>query len=111
MRAQSELRLALDASAACTWSVDLDTRAVRWDERSSALFGFAPGVPVTFEAMAGRLHDEDRVHVTARLEAVRMEGGLDDWDMEFRVQRPDGSSAWATASAVPNATPPAARSG
>ncbi|MFI5078323.1 MAG: PAS domain S-box protein, partial [Vicinamibacteria bacterium] len=33
MRAQSELRLALDASAAGTWSVDLDTRAVSWDER------------------------------------------------------------------------------
>jgi PAS domain S-box-containing protein len=94
MRAQSELRLALDASAAGTWSVDLDTRAVSWDERSSALFGFAPGVPVTFEAMASRMHDEDRVHVTARLEDVRMNAGLDDWDMEFRVQRPDGSPAW-----------------
>ena len=94
MRAQSELRLALDASAAGTWSVDLDTRAVSWDERSSALFGFAPDVPVTFEAMASRMHDEDRVHVTARLEAVRMNAGPDDWDMEFRVQRPDGSSAW-----------------
>jgi PAS domain S-box-containing protein len=93
-RAQSELRLALDASAAGTWSVDFDTRAVSWDERSAALFGFAPGVPVTFEAMASRLHDEDRVHVTARLEAVRMNAGLDEWDMEFRVQRPDGSSAW-----------------
>ena len=91
MRAQSELRLALDASAAGTWSVDLDTRAVSWDERSAALFGFAPGVPVTFEAMASRMHDEDCVHVTARLEAVRMNAGLDDWDMEFRVQRPDGS--------------------
>jgi PAS domain S-box-containing protein len=94
MRAQSELRLALDASAACTWSVDLDTRAVSWDERSAALFGFAAGVPVTFEAMVSRLHDEDRVHVTARLEDVRMNAGLDDWDMEFRVRRPDGSSVW-----------------
>ena len=94
MRAQSELRLALDASAAGTWSVDLDTRAVSWDERSAALFGFAPGVPVTFEAMASRMHDEDRVHVTARLEDVRMNAGLDEWDMEFRVLRPDGSSAW-----------------
>jgi PAS domain S-box-containing protein len=94
MRAQAELRLALDASAAGIWSVDLDTRAVSWDERSGALFGFAPGVPVTFEAMASRLHDEDRVHVTARLEDVRMNAGLDEWDMEFRVPRPDGSSAW-----------------
>ena len=94
MRAQSELRLALDASAAGTWSVDLDTRAVSWDERSAALFGFTPGVPVTFEAMASRMHDEDRVHVTARLEDVRMNVGLDEWDMEFRVVRPDGSPAW-----------------
>jgi len=94
MRAQSELRLALDASAAGTWSVDLDTRAVTWDERSGALFGFAPGGPVTFEAMASRIQDDDRVHVTARLEAVRMHAGADDWDMEFRVRRPDGTSSW-----------------
>jgi PAS domain S-box-containing protein len=94
MRAQSELRLALDASAAGTWTVDLETRAVSWDERSCALFGFAPGARVTFEAMVGRLHDGDRVHVTARLEDVRMNAGLDEWDMEFRVQRPDGSAAW-----------------
>ena len=42
MRAQSELRLALDASAACTWSVDLDTRAVSWDERRPPSSGSRP---------------------------------------------------------------------
>ena len=36
----SRLRFALDASKAGTWSVDLRTGIVHWDERARALIGF-----------------------------------------------------------------------
>lgn len=94
LTAEASLRLALDASAAGVWSLDLETRQVTLDDRSRALLGFALDETVTFEAMAQRLHDEDRVHVTMRLEEVRQTDGPDEWDMEFRVRRPDGAVAW-----------------
>jgi PAS domain S-box-containing protein len=94
LTAQASLRLALDASAAGVWSLDLESRQVALDDRTRTLFGFSSSETVTFETMSQRLHDEDRIHVTTRLENVRANAGQDAWDMEFRIQRPDGAVAW-----------------
>lgn len=87
-------RLALDAANAGVWSYDARTNATTWDERSHALFGLAAAETPSFEVWVARLHEDDRAAVLARLDAVLRTPGDDDWNIEFRVVRPDGTVRW-----------------
>lgn len=89
------LRLALKASSAGAWTLNLRTREVLWDERSRVLFGVAPGRTTNFEVVLKRLHPEDVARVESRLLEMRDHPGDDEWNMEFRtVAEDDGGTRW-----------------
>ena len=90
---EGRLRLALEASAAGSWTRSPGADRVDWDEGLRRLYGFAPDEPVTFERWLGRVHEEDRPKVLELVDDMR-QPTRDTWDSVFRIVRPDGTVAW-----------------
>ena len=100
-RAEAELRrqtyrlgLALDASAGGSWTWDLATNHVDWDERLRALYGFAPGEPWSSDEWLSRVHEDDRALALALRHEMLTSTTKDSWEHTFRIVRRDGSVAW-----------------
>ncbi len=91
---QQRLKLALDASSAGTWSWDVSSNVVTWDERSRELYGLAPGAPVSFDVWVERVHPDDRERLLRRVRLLMRCGAGDDWNEEFRVLHPGKGVRW-----------------
>lgn len=93
-QSERQLRVALDASAAGVWSVDMPSGQVTWDERSRELFGIPAAGADTLESVMSRIPEEDRIRMLSRLEHMRRTPADDDWNVEFRTLTPDGETRW-----------------
>jgi PAS domain S-box-containing protein len=89
------LNLALSAAALGDWSWEARSDVVTFSERAAAIFGIPPGPHMTWTAMQGLLHPDDRGR--ARREVERAVAERTKYDIEYRVQRPDGSHVWVAA--------------
>jgi len=85
----SRLRAALDASSTGTFRWDILTDELTWDEALDRLFGVTPGEAVrSLDQFTLRVHPDDRKRVIDACVRCRIEGA--DFDMEYRVVRPNG---------------------
>ena len=89
----TRLELALEETDTGVWEWDLDTDEIVWDEACERLFGLEPGAfPGTYEAVAGRLSEDDRVAferaVTDTIDNDRQ------LRFEFSIDLPDGDTRW-----------------
>lgn len=91
MEIDHRLTLALEASNAGIWLLDLTTNTTIWDERSRIVLGIPPGVEPTLEALLDNMHPDDRTRIESRLAGLHHRIGDDVWDEQFRMRRPDGS--------------------
>jgi PAS domain S-box-containing protein len=91
---EHRVRLALDASAAGSWTWDARTNHIDWDDGFRLRYGFTPEEPPTFEAWLGRVHEEDRPQVLGLLDEILRTPAKDAWDNSFRIVRPDGTVSW-----------------
>lgn len=89
------LNLALAAADMGDWSWDAATDIVTFSEPAAVIFGIPPGPYMTWTQMRELLHEQDRDR--ARLEVERAILEHSDYDIEYRVMRPDGVSCWVTA--------------
>ena len=105
------LRFALAASGTGTWTWSLGRQPARLVTRGPASStGPSPGGrPPSLEAYLDLVHPDDRQRVDAAIQAAVRDAAR--YDEEFRVVRPDGSSAGSRASAGSRWTTAAARSG
>jgi PAS domain S-box-containing protein len=87
-----QLRLALEFSRLGDWSWDAASDMVTCSERAAAIMGIAPGPQLTWREMRALVHKEDRE--AARLEVERAVLNLTDFDVEYRINRPDGELIW-----------------
>ncbi|SFL77525.1 SpoIIE family protein phosphatase [Geodermatophilus ruber] len=90
----ARLDIALEASSIGIWEQDLRTRAVHWDERCAAIFGFDGAVDIdsTEQMITERIHPDDREVVQqAMREAL---SGSGEYLVEARVLHVDGSVRW-----------------
>ncbi|HVF60528.1 MAG TPA: PAS domain S-box protein [Thermoanaerobaculia bacterium] len=97
-RAQSSaerLNLALSAADLGDWSWDAASDVVTFSARAAQIFGIPPGPHMTWTAMQELLHPADRDR--ARLEVERVVAERVQYDIEYRVVRPDGRQAWVGA--------------
>jgi PAS domain S-box-containing protein len=87
---EQRLRLALKAERIACWDWDLVTGAVLWDETLPRLAGLADeDFGGDFSAFWDLVHEEDRPTVRAALDAAF--AGEREYDVSFRMVRPDGS--------------------
>src|SRR5438876_6879313 len=92
---ESEARINLAANAANLglwfWNIRDDELWVT--EQWRRLFGFAKSEPVSFERVLQAVHPEDRER-TKQVVQQMFEGGGGEYENEYRITRPDGSTRW-----------------
>jgi PAS domain S-box-containing protein len=91
----TRLNLAMSAARMGDWSWDAATDEVKLSETVSHIFGLAPGESVTWTAMRGLLHEDDREQ--ARLAVEESLASHRDYDIEYRVAEQGGSYRWVLA--------------
>src|SRR5213595_660448 len=92
---ESEARINLAANAAKLglwfWNIRNDELWVT--EQWRRLFGFAESEPVSFDRVLQVVHPEDRAR-TKQLVQQMFESSGGDYENEYRITRPDGSTRW-----------------
>jgi len=91
---EERLRLALDAARMGNWDWNIMTNQIIWSESLERLMGLQPGTfDGRFETVAAMLHPDDRARVLAAITRSVEQG--DEYNVEFRFVKPDGSIRWA----------------
>ena len=93
--ATERLRLALAASHLGDWSWDAETDTVNFSETAARIFGIPPGPELTWTEMRNLLDPPDRER--ARMAIDEALAKHTDYDIEYRVTRPDNSETWISA--------------
>ena len=86
------LQLALSAGQLGDWSWDLDTNRVTMGTRAAECFGLPDIREITWTELIKRVHPDDRAGARQAVEVALRDKS--DYDIEYRVIRPDGSEAW-----------------
>ncbi|AMV17382.1 PAS domain S-box protein [Planctomyces sp. SH-PL14] len=90
--AAERLNLALNAADLGDWSWDAASDVVTFSDRAAEVFGIPPGPHMTWAEMQRLLHEDDRVRARREVERVIVERA--QYDIEYRVNRKDGSQVW-----------------
>jgi PAS domain S-box-containing protein len=93
--AGERLRLALAAASLGDWSWDAQTDLVAVSETAARIFGIPPGQQMSRAEMRKLLEVEDRER--AKLITDTALANHTDYEIEYRLKRPDGSAAWISA--------------
>ncbi|HKN88635.1 MAG TPA: PAS domain S-box protein [Nitrospiraceae bacterium] len=87
------LRAALAASETGTFRWDMRTNEIEWDDALDRLFGLSPGSTIhSPDQFLALIHPDDRAGVADACRRCVEEGA--DFEMEYRVIRPDGTEHW-----------------
>ena len=101
-RAQNERRdiaerfqFAMEAAELGAWHMDFRTGEVSHSLPHDRCFGFPSGIPEwSQELFMSLVHPLDRARVEGMFDAARTGSGAPEYDMEYRVVWPDGSTHW-----------------
>jgi PAS domain S-box-containing protein len=95
---EATMALAVDAANVGTWDFNPRDREMLWSERGGAMFGMAPGSPVTLDDFYACLHAEDREATRAAFLRALDPAVREDFDVEYRtIGRDDGAERWIAA--------------
>jgi PAS domain S-box-containing protein len=89
------MTLAVEAARLGPWEWAVDTDLVTLTGPAAEIFGVEPGPQMTWEQVRGLLHPDDRERTRAAVEAAVR--GRTDYEMEYRVLRPQGEEVWVAA--------------
>jgi PAS domain S-box-containing protein len=90
---EERTRFALEAANMGTWNWNVSTGEVRWSGNIERIHGLAPGsFGGTFESYLSDVHADDREMVIQSI-TRSIEQGIDH-NIEYRIERPDGSIHW-----------------
>jgi PAS domain S-box-containing protein len=90
-----QLGIALGAARLGTWNWDTASDTMTVSERTAQIYGVAAGTHPSRAAMRAIIHPDDRER--AHKAAVTSAESGSDYDIEYRVNRPDGSQVWVAA--------------
>jgi PAS domain S-box-containing protein len=94
---RERLEMALELADLGTWDLDPDAGVMRWCDRCRATFGVPPGAPVGHDTFLARIHAADRERVRSANQSAVGPDGPHEYDIEYRVVRPDGAVRWIAA--------------
>jgi PAS domain S-box-containing protein len=89
------LALALAAARLGDWSWDASTDVVTFSPRAAEIFGIPAGPVMTWSAMKALVHPDDRERIVAAVDRALADGS--QYDVEYRLDRGDGSLLWVSA--------------
>jgi PAS domain S-box-containing protein len=89
---EARLRFATEAGGIGVWELDLRTRALTTSRIVRQHFGRDPAAPFAYAEMRAAIHPDDKGRLRAAI--AQSAGTRDDYAIEYRVQRPDGSTGW-----------------
>jgi PAS domain S-box-containing protein len=91
---EERLRLAATGGNVGIWEWDIGTDCLVCSDELRAMFGWPTEVKTdpTLRALLDAIHPEDRLQVERELECSL--AGRTDYEVEFRILRPDGSTRW-----------------
>jgi PAS domain S-box-containing protein len=91
---EAHLRMALDAAHMGTFDWDLDGGMLRWNSNHAEIFGLElDQFAGTWAAFVERAHPDDRQTLDDAVTRALQGGG--DFEVEYRIVRPDGRIRWA----------------
>jgi len=95
LASEERLRLAISAGRMGTWDRNFISGKLEWSLECKAMFGLAPEIEMTDERFEQALHPDDRLSTDLAIrEALENQT---DFNTEYRVIWPDGSSHWIAA--------------
>jgi PAS domain S-box-containing protein len=94
-KSAQHLSLAMEAAELGDWVWDAASDVMALSARAAEIFGVAREPAKTRTEMRDLIHQEDRE--AARLAAERSSALREDYDMQYRVNRPDGVQVWVAA--------------
>jgi PAS domain S-box-containing protein len=95
---RNALELATESAGIGTWDLDLLTGTLAWSSRTKAMFGFPSERQCTLDDFWSAVHPDDHVLVGKAFEAALDPARRADYDIEYRVVRPDdGEVRWIAA--------------
>jgi PAS domain S-box-containing protein len=90
---EERLRLAADAGRLGLWDWNIVEDRITWTDRVYDLHGLPPGqFGGSVAAFAALVHPDDRARVQTSIDAAIRDGTI--YEVEFRSQRPDGTTRW-----------------
>jgi len=94
-QASERLKLALAASHLGDWSWNAETDTVTFSETTARIFGVPAGQEFSRDEMRALIYEEDRDQAIAAVDQAI--ATHNDYDVEYRIRRPDNSTAWILA--------------
>jgi signal transduction histidine kinase len=89
-RSEAYLAEAQKLSHCASWAWNAMSGAMFWSLEHFRIFGVDPGVQPSYPSLLNWVHEEDRSAVQRRFDDAVRTGG--DYDTEFRIARPDGTT-------------------
>jgi PAS domain S-box-containing protein len=94
---EEQLNLAIEAGRFGTWDFFLDGNRFSSSYRARAMFGRPPDVELSYGEFVSMLHPEDRATLQQAYIRALEPGGLSDFEISYRITRPDGAVRWIAA--------------
>lgn len=96
---EERLRLAFQAAQMGNWDWDLITNKIIWSEGLERIMGLEPGkFDQRMETVVSMFHPDDRERIFAAINRTLEDN--QEYDIEFRFMKPDGSIRWAASQAI-----------
>ena len=92
---EQRLQIGLAAGKLGHWSWDAASDNVTFSDHALAIFGLTRDEPVTWEGLRRLLHPEDASRAMKAVQHALACG--EDYTIEYRVNRPDGTRVWVAA--------------
>jgi PAS domain S-box-containing protein len=92
--ANERMQLAVESASAGTWDFYPATNKLECTEHCCKIFQLAPGAEPSLELFYERIHPKDRSRVQQLLEQAMDPQGPGEYDADYRIVWPDGTTRW-----------------
>ena len=96
--AEERVRIATESAGIGTWDWDLPRGLGSWSQQAQAILGVDRGDNISLEQRFAAVYPADRAELIRRIGERMVDGA--DFDMEYRIVRPDGAVRWVASRGV-----------
>lgn len=94
---EESLHMATQAAAIGVWELTLPSNELQWSNHCNEIFGLPLDAELKYEDFLERVHPEDAARVDGMVRAVLDPAGSGDYELEYRIVRPNHEVRWVAA--------------